>query len=47
MKAEKDNYPIPIMARLLNVSKSGFYKWLKKPDITDEDREFLDAVEQC
>jgi transposase InsO family protein len=30
MKAEKANYPVAMMARLLRVSRSGFYSWLKR-----------------
>lgn len=30
MEAEKGNYPVRLMARLLEVSRSGFYSWLAK-----------------
>ena len=30
MKAEKANYPVTLMARVLNISRSGFYDWLKR-----------------
>lgn len=35
MKAEKANYPVAMMARLLHVSRSGFYEWLKRPKVED------------
>jgi transposase-like protein len=36
MKEHKNAYPIMMMARLLNVSVSEFYDWLKKSGITFE-----------
>ena len=30
MGAERADYPIGMMARLLGVSRSGFYDWLKR-----------------
>ena len=30
MAAEKDNYPVKTMARLLEVSRQGFYQWLSR-----------------
>ena len=35
MLAEKGNYPVAMMARLLGVSRSGFYAWLKKRGADD------------
>jgi hypothetical protein len=35
MKAEKANYPVTLMARVLKVSRSGFYEWLKRESDTD------------
>lgn len=35
MEAERANYPIAMMARLLCVSRSGFYSWLKRPESED------------
>lgn len=36
MKAEKANYPVKMMARLLRVSRSGFYDWLGRPEPDDQ-----------
>ena len=35
MRAEKDNYPVKMMARVLGVSRSGFYSWLAKGEPDD------------
>ena len=35
MKAEKANFPVTMMARVLKVSASGFYAWLKRKNPTD------------
>jgi len=36
IKAEKTNYPVRVMCRVLGVQRSGFYDWLeKKPDIEE------------
>lgn len=35
MEVEKANYPIAMMARLLHVSRSGFYYWLKRAEPQD------------
>ena len=31
MEAEKGAFPVPMMARALGVSRSGFYSWLRRP----------------
>ena len=31
MKRQRSNYPVKLMARVLKVSRSGFYAWLKRP----------------
>jgi putative transposase len=31
MKAWRGQYPVPVMAHVLEVSKAGFYAWLKRP----------------
>ena len=36
MEAEKANYPVKMMARLLRVSRSGFYNWLNRPEQDDQ-----------
>lgn len=30
--AEKANYPVTLLWRILNVSTSGFYAWSKRPE---------------
>ena len=30
--AEKANYPVTLMCRILNASTSGFYAWSKRPE---------------
>ena len=35
MRAEKDKYPVSMMARTLKVSRSGFYSWLAKGEPDD------------
>ena len=35
MRAEKGNYPVKMMARVLKVSRSGFYGWLAKGEPED------------
>ena len=31
MEAERGSFPVPMMARALGVSRSGFYAWLRRP----------------
>ena len=35
MEAEKANFPVKTMARLLGVSRSGFYEWLRRGEPAD------------
>ena len=35
MEAEKANFPVRTMARLLEVSRSGFYEWLRRGEPAD------------
>lgn len=44
MRAEKGNYPISMMARMLKVSRSGFYSWLAKGEPEDPWAELREAV---
>lgn len=44
MLAEKANFPVKLMARLLEVSRSGFYAWLAKGAPQDDWSEVRDAV---
>ena len=43
MLAEKAEYPVKMMARLLEVSRSGFYSWLANGAPTDEWGHVCDA----
>ena len=47
MAAEKDNFPVKMMARLPGVSRQGFYQWLARgpePDPWAELKEAIDYV---
>lgn len=44
MHAEKANYPVKMMARLLEVSRSGFYEWEKRGGPADKWAAARDAV---
>ena len=45
MKANRINYSIPLMCKLLNVSRAGYYKWLKcKFRKNKEDRMLLEVI---
>lgn len=47
MEAEKANHSIVLMARVLDVSRSGFYDWRKRPQTRDVERICrIQAVEQ-
>ena len=46
MLAEKAEYPVKMMARLLEVSRSGFYSWLANGAPTDEWGHVRDAAER-
>ena len=46
MLAEKAEYPVKMVARLLEVSRSGFYSWLANGALTDEWGHVRDAVER-
>lgn len=35
MEAEKASFPVKMMARLLGVSRSGFYEWLRRGELED------------
>lgn len=37
MAAEKGSFPVPLMARALGVSRSGFYSWLRRGGASGED----------
>ena len=45
MLVEKAEYPVKMVARLLEVSRSGFYSWLANGAPTDEWDHVRDAVE--
>ena len=45
MLAEKGSYPVGMMARVLEVSRSGFYSWLANGCPEDDDSDLAAAVE--
>ena len=47
MAAEKENFPVRMMARLLGVSRQGFYQWLKREPEPDPWAELKAAIESC
>ena len=47
MAAEKADLPVKTMARLLGVSRSGFYDWLRREPPCDPWTEERSAVERC
>ena len=47
MAAEKADFPAKTMARLLGVSRSGFYDWLRREPPGDPWAEERSAVERC
>lgn len=46
MRAEKESYPVAMMARLLGASRSGFYEWLKRGAPDDPWGPAREAVER-
>ncbi len=46
MLAEKENYPVGMMARVLEVSRSGFYAWLGQGAPIDDWGEVREAVKR-
>ena len=44
--AEKASYPVALMCRVLQVSRSGFYAWARRPesDRSRTDRKLLVAI---
>ena len=44
MKAKKANYPVKMMARVLGMSRSGFYSWLARDGANDPWVEVREAV---
>lgn len=47
MAAEKENFPIKMMARLLGVSRQGFYQWLARGPKADPWAELKAAIEEA
>ena len=43
----KDKYSISEMCRFFNVSRSGYYKYLKRIDIPAKDLELANKIEEC
>ena len=48
IKAEKGNYPVVVLCRVMNVAKSGFYAWLKrgKSEHAKRDERLLDKIKR-
>ena len=46
MRAEKANYTVKMMARVLEVSRSGFYSWLSKGEPDDPWAGLREAVQR-
>ena len=44
MYAEKENFPVKMMARILKVSRSGFYSWLSRGAPVDKWKDVRDVV---
>ncbi len=42
--AEKDNYPVNMMCRVLGLARSGFYEWLKAGACLDPYKELKDTI---
>ena len=47
MAAEKGSFPVKMMARLLGVSRQGFYQWLSRNPEPDPWAELKAAIERC
>lgn len=43
----KDKFPVRDLCRLLEVSRSGYYKWLHRLDRPDKDAVIADLISQC
>lgn len=47
IRAEKASYPVRLMCRLLEVSRSGFYAWLERKDAREvSDRQLLQLIRE-
>ena len=47
IRAEKAGFPVRLMCRLLKVSRSGFYAWLKRRDVREvSDRQLLQLIRE-
>jgi putative transposase len=47
MKAHRDEFPVSVMCPVLQVSRSGYYAWLKRPESNrkKEDKELIAMIE--
>ena len=43
----REKYAIEELCKLLEVSKSGYYKWLKRKDEPDKDKVIAELIEKC
>ena len=44
---QKDKYPITVMCRFFDVSRSGYYEYVKRMDIPTRDKDLAKVIAQC
>ena len=43
----RDRFTVKELCKLLEVSRSGYYKWLKRKDEPDNDKVIADLIAEC